>query len=174
VNRKHLLLIGLPGSGKSTIGRMVAELLKAPVIDVDNLLIRQMGMPIAQIFGKVGEAEFRRMERDAVRAACAAEPVVLVPGGGWAAQAGEMDAVREASCIVYLKCQPGTAAKRAEQGEVRPLLTAEDPVARMRTLLEEREPYYNKAEHSVITDNKAVDAVAAEVAQVARQQAGWL
>jgi shikimate kinase len=106
---------------------------------VDNLLVRQMGMPIAQIFGKVGEPEFRRMERDAVRAACAAAPVVLVPGGGWAAQAGELDGVRAETCIVYLKCQPSTAAKRAEQGEVRPVLTAEDPVARMRTLLQERE-----------------------------------
>jgi shikimate kinase len=174
VKRRHLLLIGLPGSGKSTIGKLVADLLKAPLIDVDNLLVRQMGMPIAQIFGKFGEPEFRRMERDAVHAACAAEPLVLVPGGGWAAQEGELDAVREATCIIYLKCQAGTAAKRADQGEVRPLLTAEDPAARMRALLQEREPYYSRAEHSVITDNKAADAVAAEVAQVARQQAGWV
>jgi shikimate kinase len=173
VKRRHLLLIGLPGSGKSTIGKLVADLLKAPLIDVDNLLVRQMGMPIAQIFGKVGEPEFRRMERDAVRAACAADPVVLVPGGGWAAQAGELDGVRAETCIVYLKCQPSTAAKRAEQGEVRPVLTAEDPVARMRTLLQEREQYYNLAEHSVVTDNKAADAVAGEVAQLARQSAGW-
>jgi shikimate kinase len=172
--RRHVLLVGLPGSGKSTVGRLVAETLHAPLIDVDNLLVRQMGMPIAQIFGKLGEAEFRRMERDAVRAACAADPVVLVPGGGWAAQDGEIDAARETSCIIYLKCQPSTAIKRADQGEVRPLLTAEDPVARMRTLLQERECYYERAEHQVTTDAKTADAVAAEVVKISRDSGGWL
>jgi len=173
VTRRHVLLVGLPGSGKSTTGCLVAEALKAPLIDIDNLLVRQMGMPIAQIFGKLGEAEFRRMERDAVRAACTAEPVVLVPGGGWAAQDGELDMARETSCIIYLKCQPATAVKRADQGEVRPLLPAEDPVSRMRTLLQEREPYYTRAEHQVITDAKTADAVAGEIVKLARESAGW-
>jgi shikimate kinase len=170
--RRHVLIVGLPGSGKSTIGRLVAEALKAPLIDVDNLLVRQMGMPIAQIFGKLGEPEFRRMERDAVRAACAADPVVLVPGGGWTAQDGELAIARETSCIIYLKCQPATAVKRADQGEVRPLLT-EDPVTQMRTLLQERESYYGQAEHHLTTDAKTADAVAGEVIKIARDSAGW-
>jgi shikimate kinase len=172
MKRRHLLFVGLPGAGKSTIGRLVAETLKAPLIDVDNLLVRQMGMPIAQIFGKLGEAEFRRMERDAVRAACMADPTVLVPGGGWAAQDGELEMARETSCTIYLKCQPSTATKRADEGEVRPLLT-EDPVSRMRALLQEREPYYSRAEHQVGTDAKTAEAVAAEVIQIARASGGW-
>lgn len=172
MTRRHILLVGLPGSGKSTIGRMVAEALGAPLIDVDTLLVRQMGMPVAQIFGMVGEAEFRRMERDAVRAACAAGPAVLVPGAGWAAQEGELDLARETSCIIYLKCQPGTAAKRTEGGEVRPLLAA-DPVSRMRSLLQEREGHYARAEHQVATDARPAEAVAAEVVRLAREAAGW-
>jgi shikimate kinase len=172
MTRRHVLLVGLPGSGKSTVGRLVAEALGAPLIDVDNLLVRQMGMPVAQIFGKVGEAEFRRMERDAVRAACAAGPGVIVPGAGWAVQEGELEVARETSCIVYLRCQPTTAVKRVEGGEARPLL-ASDPLGRMRALLQEREKHYDRAEHKVATDSRTAEATADEILKLARQSAGW-
>src|ERR1041384_5854692 len=91
--RRHLVLVGLPGSGKSTVGRLVAKGLPAPLIDIDQLLVRQMGRPVRQIFGMIGEPGFRQMEREAVRAALAGPPSVIVPGGGWAAQPGEMEAV---------------------------------------------------------------------------------
>ena len=172
MTRRHVLLVGLPGAGKSTIGRLVADILAAPFIDVDNLLVRQMGMPVVQIFGMVGEPEFCRMERDAVRAACGAGPGVLVPGAGWAAQEGELELARETSCIIYLKCQAGTAVKRAEGGEVRPLL-ASDPVAQMRSLLQEREAHYARAEHQLTTDGRTPEAAAAEVVRIARESAGW-
>ena len=78
---RHILLIGLPGSGKSTVGKLVAEALGADVIDIDSLLVREMGKPVTQIFGMVGEARFREMERDAVNTAQARDPCVIVPGG---------------------------------------------------------------------------------------------
>jgi shikimate kinase len=172
MTRRHVLLVGLPGAGKSTVGRLVADTLAAPFIDVDNLLVRQMGMPVAQIFGMVGEPEFRRMERDAVRAACGAGPGVVVPGAGWAAQEGELELARGTSCIIYLKCQAGTAVKRTEGGDVRPLL-ASDPVSQMRSLLQEREAHYARAEHQVTTDGRTPEASAAEVVRIARESAGW-
>src|SRR4051812_3589942 len=145
--RRHIVLVGLPGSGKSTVGRLAAEALGADVIDIDNLLVREMGMPVSQIFGMVGEARFREMERDAVKAAQARDPCVIVPGGGWAAQPGQMEEARGRSLVIYLKCRPDTAVKRSEQGEVRPLLSgAADPVQRMRSLLQDREAFYLKAD----------------------------
>jgi Shikimate kinase len=64
--KRHVLLVGLPGVGKSLVGQLVAEGLPAPLLDIDSILVRQMGMPVAQIFGMVGEPRFRAMERDAV------------------------------------------------------------------------------------------------------------
>jgi len=170
---RHIILVGLPGSGKSTVGRLVADALNAPLIDIDLLLMREMAMPVSQIFAMQGEVAFRRMERDAVRAACAREPAVIVPGAGWAAQEGELDAARAGALIVYLKCAPPTAAKRTEEGESRPLLMSPDPLARMRELETEREPFYTLADRQVAADNRPAEAVAEHVVRIAREAAGW-
>jgi shikimate kinase len=170
---RHILLVGLPGSGKSTVGKLVAEALSAFLIDIDALLVREMGMPVSQIFGMVGEARFREMEREAVNAAQARDPCVIVPGGGWAAQPGQLQGAKQSCLIIYLKCLAGTATKRSEQGEARPLLAGGDPGQRMRTLLEEREPFYVLADHQVNTENVPAEAVAAEVMALARQHGGW-
>jgi shikimate kinase len=170
---RHIVLVGLPGSGKSTVGRLVADGLPAPLIDIDGLLVREMGMPVSQIFGMVGEARFREMERDAVNAAQGGKPGVIVPGGGWAAQPGQIEAAMALSLVVYLQCLPGTAAKRSEQGEGRPLLAGVDPVQRMRTLLEEREPFYLQAHHQVQAEQSTPEAVAAEIMGLARHHGGW-
>lgn len=170
---RHVLLVGLPGSGKSTVGRLVAEGLNAPLIDIDGLLVREMGMPVSQIFGMVGETRFREMESAAVNAAQGGGPGVIVPGGGWAAQPGQLAAAREMSLVIYLKCLPGTAAKRSMQGEVRPLLAGTDPAHQMRTLLDEREPFYLQAEHQVNAEQGQPDAVAGEILALARAHGGW-
>jgi shikimate kinase len=170
---RHLVLVGLPGCGKSTVGRQVAEALGAPLFDIDSLLVREMGMPVEQIFGMVGERRFREMEQKAVLAAVAAEePAVIVPGGGWAAQPGQMHGAREFALLVYLACQPRTAAKRAEEGEARPLLVGPDPVDRMRKLLESREPFYKLADFEVAADGR-IEEVSAGVVDLARRHGGW-
>jgi shikimate kinase len=171
--KRHVLLVGLPGAGKSTVGQLVADGLEAPLLDIDTILVRQMGMPIAQIFGMVGEPRFRAMERDAVATAQAREPAVIVPGGGWAAQPGQVAAAKPNCLIIYLKCTPGTAARRSDDGEVRPLVTGADPVEKTRGLLQAREPFYKLADYEVSADVKGAAAVAQEVIRLAKLHGGW-
>lgn len=171
--RRHVLLVGLPGVGKSTVGKLLAEGLPAPLLDIDGILVRQMGMPVAQIFGMVGELRFRSMERDAVATAQAREPAVIIPGAGWAAQTGQMAEAKSACLIFYLKCSAATAAHRSEQGEVRPLLVGADPVERVRALLTAREPFYKLADYEVAADVKPAPEVAKEVIRLARAHGGW-
>ena len=171
--RRHVLLVGLPGVGKSAVGTLVAEGLPAPLLDIDSILTRQMGMPVAQIFGMVGEPRFRAMERDAVATAQAREPAVIIPGAGWAAQPGQIQEAKKACLIIYLKCSVTTAARRSEQGEVRPLLVGNDSIERVRNLLAAREPFYKLADYEVAADVKAAPAVANEVIRLARTHGGW-
>jgi shikimate kinase len=171
--KRHVLLVGLPGAGKRTVGQLAAEGLGASLLDIDSILMRQMGMPIAQIFGMVGETRFRSMERDAVATAQAREPAIIVPGGGWAAQPGQLEAAKPACLTIYLKCTATTAARRSQDGEVRPLLVSADPVERTRLLLQAREPFYKLADYEVSADMKAAPAVAQEVIRLARTHGGW-
>jgi shikimate kinase len=170
---RHLILVGLPGVGKSAVGQQVAQQLGAPLFDIDSLLVREMGMPVEQIFGMVGEPRFREMEHKAVLAAVAAEePAVIVPGGGWAAQPGHVHGARQFALVVYLRCMPSTASKRVDQGEARPLLVGPDPVEKMRKLLEVREPFYKLADFEVAAE-RDLEVVVAGVLDLARLHGGW-
>ena len=173
---RHVLLVGLPGVGKSTVGQLVAEALKAPLLDID-----QHPGPAD---GHAGRPDLRHGGRAAVPADGAGRgrdrPGARARRSSSRAAAGPPSRARSrrpsalASSSIS-SARAATAAQRSEQGEVRPLLAGADPVERMRALLEEREPFYNLADHEVAADAKdAGRRVAAEVVGAgAGQHGGW-
>jgi len=171
--KRHIVLIGLPGAGKSTVGRMVADKLHAGFVDIDTILIRKEGKPISMIFAEKGEPVFREMERKEVEAALANEPAVIAPGGGWAAQPGALENAKSRGYLVYLKARAEVAAGRAEPSGTRPVLMGDDPLARMRELYTARDPFYAKADATVLTEAKSAENVAAEIVKLAQTGAGW-
>jgi shikimate kinase len=171
--KRHIVLIGLPGSGKTAVGRLAAEQLHAEFVDIDAIIERREGRPIGMIFAEKGEAAFRDMERKEMETALANEAAVIAPGGGWAAQVGAVDDAKLHALVIYLRTRPETAVERAAPEGTRPMLIGEDPVARMRQLQKERDPFYRNAHAQVDTDRKSPPQVAGEVVRLAQSSAGW-
>ena len=171
--KRHIILLGLPGSGKSTVGRLVAERLRAPFMDIDAIIVRKTLKSIVRIFGEEGEPVFRRMEAETMRGALSGPPAVIAPGGGWAVQPGALESVGDTGFLVYLRTMALTAARRSGSDGTRPLLVGEDPVERMRQLLKEREPFYLRADAEVKADAKSPEVLAQEIVALAIERAEW-
>ncbi|UCD24640.1 MAG: shikimate kinase [Gemmatimonadota bacterium] len=167
--KRHLVLVGLPGSGKSTVGRLVAAELRVGLHDIDKTIADESGLSIADFFATRGEADFRRLERLATVAAFEGEPAVVVPGGGWAAQPGNMESVTGRATTVYLETAVATALSRLSGGETRPLLLGSDPTAALHSMFVSRKPWYERCDYCVSTDGKSAEQVAIEVAELARK-----
>ena len=171
--RRHVLLVGLSGSGKTTVCQRVASELGAPFVDVDALIVRQAQMPLSRLMGERGEQAFRELERQAVRTALGEPPSVLAPGAGWAVQPGALEVARTSALIIYLKAMAITVVKRLGADSERPLLAGDNLLDRVREQLVEREPFYTRADHALTTDGRTVEAVTADVVALARAEGGW-
>ncbi len=173
MTRRHLVLVGLPGSGKTTAGQLVATTLGAEFLDVDAAIEARAGRCISDIFDHDGEAAFRRLEQEEVRRALDGSPKVIAVGGGWGGRPGRPAGARARALIVYLRTEPGVAARRVAETGGRPLLEGGDAGVRMRGLLAEREPGYRAAEATVETRGLDPETVAARVVALARTHGGW-
>jgi len=167
-----VILVGLSGAGKTTVGRLVAAALDGPFCDLDACTEARTGSTIAQIFATRGEAAFRAAERDALNQVLEGVPQVLAAGAGWAAQPGNLEQVAERALVVHLACTPETAAGRLAGTQDRPLL-AGDMVGRLRRLQADRGPCYARADATIDTDARTVQEVADAVVLLARSVGGW-
>lgn len=165
--------MGLPGAGKTTVAPLAAALLHAPWSDVDQRIADGAGMPVAEIFARLGEPRFRELERAAVAELLSEPPQVVSTGGGWAAQPGNIAAVSGRALLIYLSLSPADAAPRLGRGEVRPLVGDQAPLSRLTELLAAREQWYRLADIEIAVGRVPPEAVAASVAVAARQYGGW-
>jgi len=173
LTKRSLLLVGLPGAGKSTVGPLLAELLGAPFVDFDRTIEMRAGRSVARLFEEQGEAAFRALEAQLGSELLAGPPAVLAPGGGYVLDAATRRQALEKALLVYLETSPSVAARRLAGQEDRPLLKGFDRTLRLRQLLEQREAVYLEAQCRVTTDLGSPVEVAAQVAELARTLGGW-
>ncbi len=174
MSARHVILVGLPGAGKSTVGPLVAAALDRPFLDFDAELERRVGASVPEQFARDGEAAFRAREAGLSRELAAAPAMVLAPGGGWLANSAASAPLRPAGSIIYLRTAPAAALARLGAAVAdRPLLAAaDDPLAALSALLARRSAGYEAADFTVDTDGCDPAGVADRVVALVRTAEG--
>ncbi len=143
-------LVGLPGCGKSTIGKHLARSLKLDFIDVDSEIERRIGGTIRSFFEHEGEQKFRDVEETVLAECMAGANAVVATGGGAVLREANRRALRESSSVVYLRASPEALFRRLRHDSRRPLLQVADPLRALQSMYHARDPLYREAAHYVI------------------------
>ena len=153
--KTSIALIGFMGTGKTVVGRALAERLGKEFVELDALIARQAGKTIPEIFRQDGEVAFRELEIEAAREIAGKKNVVIAGGGGIVLNKINIDRMRRECLMVYLTASPEVILKRTSTGRnERPLLKMADRDATVRELLEFRQPFYERAADITIETSK--------------------
>jgi len=166
----NLIITGFSGTGKSLVAKEAARRLNWAFLDTDDEIVKQIGKPIAEIFRQDGEARFRELEREAIRKACQQRQTIIAIGGGAIVDPQNYELLAKSGLIVCLEAKPETIYERllretghSPETEVRPLLTTDNPLERIRQLKASRQSFYAQADWAIHTDSLSVSEVADEV-----------
>ena len=143
-------LVGLPGSGKSTVGRQLARRLQLPFVDSDHVIEERLGCSIRDYFEREGEANFRDVEELVIDELTSITGGVLSTGGGAVLRPNNRQRLQSRGHVVYLRSSPEELFRRLRHDVNRPLLQVADPLGRLRELYVERDPLYRETAHFVI------------------------
>src|ERR1700686_257715 len=167
ITMQRIFLTGLPGSGKSSVGRSMADLLGWNFIDTDDLLAGQGGVPVGQVLTELGEERFRQLKSEMLLAAADSEKVVIATGGGVVISAANRELMRERGLTIYLQVSVETAWKRIQQHleqsgaqVVRPLVVGDDGIQRLHRLYEMRKAWYEEAQVHLNTEKCTPETLA--------------
>ena len=143
-------LVGLPGSGKTTVGRQLARRLQLPFVDSDHEIEVRIGCSIREFFEREGEVRFRDIEQEVLDTLTQGASKVLSTGGGAVLREANRQNLHERGRTVYLKSTPEELFRRLRHDSNRPLLQVADPLAKLKSLFAERDPLYKEVAHFVL------------------------
>lgn len=164
MNPDIIFLTGFMGTGKSASGVILAGMLGRRTLDTDELIEKEAGMTVAEIFDRYGEEGFRRLEASVLNSLAGGGPCVVSAGGGMSAWGNNLETMKKIGVVAALTASPAEILRRiSSSGTVRPLLVCGDPLSRIISLLQKRAYYYIKSHIMVNTDGKGPAAVAEEI-----------
>jgi len=152
----NIILVGLPGVGKTAVGRAAARLLNRPFVDFDTEIEHREHASVSQIFERNGEAYFRSLEAALTRELAASRETVMATGGGWVTNPDSVALLHSTGRMIYLRATPETVLARMAGGRARrPLLEGSDPVGTLRALYEARQALYEAAD--LVLDTEVIE-----------------
>jgi len=165
---QHLILTGFMGSGKSSVGRELANMLQNPFIDLDEYIEKQTGLTITEIFTRQGEGDFRRLETRFLQEVLHCPPLIVSTGGGTIISEENRRLMQASGYVVFLDASWETLTERTAASCSRPLLQSPEKTAtdnrfrqqKIKDLLNKRKPLYEKCHLKITTDNLSVSQVA--------------
>jgi len=165
----NVIIVGLMGSGKSTVGRLAAHKLGFDFIDTDHLIVERAGRRIPEIFEAEGESGFRHWETEALLSLTQRQGLVIATGGGIVTQPRNLPILRGLGYVIWLHADPATLHRRTMFNHDRPLLRNDNPEETLRALHEARRPLYEAvADLKIQTDDLAAEDVAYGLAESAK------
>ena len=167
---RNIILVGFMASGKTSVGRALAERTGWTLVDADDVIVARADKPIHRIFAEDGEPAFRELERQVIADLCAGERQVIASGGGAFVSEQNRGVMLSGGMVFFLSTSPAVILRRVQEedagGPIRPLLAVDDPEARIAELLSQRMPAYAQAHHTVETNALTAEGVAEHITSI--------
>ncbi|MCX7765735.1 MAG: shikimate kinase [Candidatus Sumerlaeia bacterium] len=157
--KNNIILVGFMGTGKTEVGKALAEQLSFTYIDTDEIIEKIAGKSIPQIFSEYGEAHFRQLEKSVIQNLVNLQHHVIATGGGAVIFDENIENMKRAGIVICLTASPEVIYERIKHDTYRPLLQVPDPQQRIRELLSQRQAQYQKADFSIDTSQLTIAEV---------------
>lgn len=167
---KNIILTGFMGTGKTEVGRELSTILGWKLIDVDDEIVKSKGISINDIFSKSGEPAFRDIEAEMIKKTAAGKNIIISTGGGAVLRQENLDVLRKNGIIVCLTASPEIIFERTGGSDERPLLKVENPLEKIKELLNLRRPFYEKADIMIDTEDMTPRQIAEEILERVKWQ----
>jgi len=165
-NISNIILVGFMGTGKTSVGICLAETLGMSFVDTDNLIEKDSGMIISDIFSKMGEDYFRDLESSIIERVSKLERQVIATGGGAVKREKNLQNLKSSGIIFCLHASPEVILQRTSGYDHRPLLQVDDPISKINEILKEREQFYAKADYRIDTSDLTVEQVVEKIQSI--------
>jgi len=162
----NIVLVGFMGTGKNTVGRLLAKQLAMEFVDMDALIEQKEKRTISEVFAESGEPYFRKVEKQTAKEVASGDNSVIAAGGGVVLDGDNIKALKENGIMFCLTASPQTILDRTKRYQHRPLLNVDDPAARIGELLGKRAVCYTKADHQIDTDKLTPEEVARKIIEI--------